>query len=56
MLVGADDLPAQPEQARRLIDYLAVIEEKSKGNLSAEEAKALSAVVFQLRSEFLQRA
>jgi Domain of unknown function (DUF1844) len=56
MLVGAEDLPAQPAQARRLIDYLAVIEEKSKGNLSAEEAKALSAVVFQLRSEFLQRA
>ncbi len=56
MLVGAEDLPAQPAEARRLIDYLGVIEEKSKGNLSAEEAKALSAVVFRLRSEFLQKA
>ena len=55
MLVGAEDLPAQPAEARRLIDYLAVIEEKTKGNLSAEEARVLSEVVFQLRSEFLQR-
>ena len=55
MLVAAEDLPAQPTEAKRLIDYLAVIEEKSKGNLSAEETRALSAVVFQLRSEFLQR-
>lgn len=55
MLVGAEDLPAQPAEARRLIDYLAVIEEKTKGNLSADEARALSEVVFQLRSEFLQR-
>jgi hypothetical protein len=55
LLVGAEGLPAQPDEARRLIDYLAVLEEKTKGNLSADEARALSSVVFQLRTFFLQR-
>ena len=55
LLAGAEGLPAQPTEAKRLIDYLGAIEEKTHGNLSAEEARALSAVIFQLRSEFLQR-
>lgn len=54
-LVGAEDLPAQPAEAKRLIDYLGVLEEKTAGNLSAEEAKLLSNVVYQLRTIFLQR-
>ena len=56
MLVGAEGLPAKPEEAKRLIDYLGVVEEKTKGNLSAEEARILTEVVFQLRSGFLQRS
>jgi len=56
MLVGAEGLPAQPAEAKRLIDYLGVLEEKTKGNLSAEEARVLTEVVFQLRSGFLQRS
>jgi len=56
MLVGAEGLPAQPAEAKRLIDYLGVVEEKTKGNLSAEEARFLTDVVFQLRSGFLQRS
>ena len=55
LLAGAEDLPAQPTEAKRLIDYLGAIEEKTHGNLSAEEARVLSAVAFQLRSEFVQR-
>jgi hypothetical protein len=55
LLVGAEGLPAQPEEARRLIDYLAVLEEKTRGNLSEEEARVLSSVVFQLRTFYLQR-
>jgi hypothetical protein len=55
LLAGAEGLPAQPTEAKRLIDYLGAIEEKTHGNLSAEESRALSAVTFQLRSEFLQR-
>jgi len=56
MLVGAEGLTAQPAEAKRLIDYLGVVEEKTKGNLSAEEARFLTDVVFQLRSGFLQRS
>ena len=56
MLVGAEGLPAQPAEAKRLIDYLGVVEEKTQGNLSAEEARVLTEVVFQLRSGYLQRS
>jgi hypothetical protein len=56
MLVGAEGLPAQPTEAKRLIDYLGVLEEKTKGNLSAEEARVLTDFVFHLRTGFLQRS
>jgi hypothetical protein len=55
LLVGAEDLPAQPEEAQRLINYLGVLEEKTAGNLSEEESKVLSSVLYQLRTFFLQR-
>jgi hypothetical protein len=55
LLVGAEGLPAEPEQARRLIDYLAALESKTAGNLSPEETEILSSVVFQLRTLFVQR-
>jgi len=55
LLVGAEDLPAQPAEAQRLIDYLGVLEEKTAGNLSEEEKKVLSSVLYQLRTFFLQR-
>jgi hypothetical protein len=54
LMVGGQGLPRQPEQARRLIDYLGILETKTRGNLSAEESQILSNVVFQLRSMFLQ--
>jgi hypothetical protein len=55
LLVGAEDLPAQPAEAQRLINYLGVLEEKTAGNLSDEEAKVMSSVLYQLRTFFLQR-
>jgi hypothetical protein len=55
LLVGAEDLPAQPSEGQRLIDYLGVLEEKTAGNLSDEEAKVLSSVLYQLRTFYLQR-
>ena len=54
LLVGAPGLPKQPDQAQRLIDYLAILESKTRGNLSAEEAQVLSGVLFQLRTEYVQ--
>ena len=55
MLTGAEGLPPQPQDAQRLIDYLGVLEEKTRGNLAAEEEKVLSDVIFQLRSMYIQR-
>jgi hypothetical protein len=55
LLVGAEDLPAQPAEAQRMIDYLGVLEEKTAGNLSDDEAKLLSTALYQLRTYFLKR-
>ncbi len=55
LIEGAEGFPAQPDQARRVIDYLSVLEEKTKGNLSREEEQALAEVVFQLRTLYVKR-
>lgn len=55
LLVGAEDLPAQPAEAQRVINYLGVLEKKTAGNLSEEESKVLSSVLYQLRTFYLQR-
>jgi hypothetical protein len=55
LLVGAEDIPAQPAEAQRLINYLGVLEEKTAGNLTDDESKVLSSVLYQLRTFFLQR-
>ena len=44
----------QPEIARHLIDTLAVLQEKTKGNLTSEEAQLLEAAVHQLRLAFVE--
>ncbi len=54
LLVGAEGLPAEPEQARRIIDYLAALESKTAGNVSPEEQQILANVLFQLRALFVQ--
>ena len=46
------DLPG----AKFAIDLLAVLEEKTKGNLDEEEAKEISTVLNELRSRFVQIA
>lgn len=54
LLTGAEDLRAQPAEAKRFIDYLGVLEEKTRGNLSSDEAQALSNILYQLRAVFVQ--
>lgn len=54
LMTGGQGLPAQPAEARRVIDYLTMLESKTTGNLSAEEQQILSNVVFQLRSMYVQ--
>ena len=42
------------EQAAMAIEMLRALQEKTKGNLSAEEAKALSTVVYELQMRYVQ--
>jgi len=40
--------------AKQMIDILALLEEKTRGNLSAEERQLLEQMVFELRMRFVQ--
>lgn len=44
----------EPELGRFYIDLLAVVEEKTKGNISDEEAKDVSAALNELRMRFVE--
>lgn len=55
LMNGAEGLPAQPAEAQRVIEYLAMLEAKTTGNLSGEETQILSNVIYQLRSLFVQQ-
>jgi len=54
LMTGGQGLPAQPAEAQRVIEYLAMLESKTTGNLSTEEQQLLSNVVFQLRTLYVQ--
>jgi hypothetical protein len=55
LLTGAEGLPPQPDQAQRVIDYIGILESKTRGNLSVEESQILSNLVFQLRTLYVQK-
>jgi len=42
--------------AKQTIDILGVLEEKTKGNLTSEEAKVLRDILFELRMKYIQKA
>ena len=46
--------PADLLGASQIIDVLALLEEKTRGNLSAEERQILEQVLYELRLRFLQ--
>jgi hypothetical protein len=48
--------PSEPnlEGARQMIDILALLEEKTRGNLSAEERQVLEQVLYELRMRFVE--
>jgi hypothetical protein len=59
MAMGAGTEPGQKPRidivgARQAIDMLAVLDEKTKGNLSAKEEKLLQTVTFEMRMMFLE--
>ena len=47
---------AHLDLARHHIDMLAVLEEKTKGNLTEEESNTLAATVYELRNRYVQIA
>lgn len=52
---GADaPEPVNLPAAQQMIDILALLEEKTKGNLTAEERQVLEQVLYELRLRFLQ--
>ena len=42
------------EQAKHLIDMLGVLEEKTKGNLTADEQRQLESLLFDLRMQYVE--
>ena len=42
------------EQAKHLIDMLGVLEEKTKGNLTADEKRQLDSLLFDLRLQYVE--
>lgn len=49
---GGPDLPA----AKQMIDILTLLEQKTRGNLTAEERSVLEQVLYELRMRFVQVA
>jgi hypothetical protein len=54
LLQGSHEVPRSPEQARFFIDLLAVLEAKTRGNLSAAEREMVASTLAQLRSLYAQ--
>jgi len=50
---GGERIAPNPIAAKHNIDLLEVLQEKTKGNLSADEEKMLGAVLYELRMNFV---
>lgn len=50
----ARGLPKSPDLAREYIDILAMLEDKTRGNLSPQEQQALSQLLSELRLQFVE--
>jgi hypothetical protein len=44
----------EPEVARQMIDWLAVLEQKTRGNLTFEESDLLTRVLYELRMAYVE--
>ena len=51
---GGERIPADFSNARRTIDLLEVLEQKTQGNLTPEEARMLEEVLYELRLTFVE--
>ena len=50
---AADGHPAELPLARQEIDLLGILEEKTRGNLTGDEERLLSQILFDLRTRYL---
>jgi len=51
---GGEQIPPDLENARRTIDMLDVLQQKTKGNLSENESKLLEEVLYEMRVSFVE--
>jgi hypothetical protein len=51
---GGERIPADMVNAQRSIDMLAVLQEKTKGNLTPNESRLLEEVLYELRMTFVE--
>ena len=54
MGAGGRQIPPNPELAKHHIDLLDIIEQKTKGNLTPEEAQLLDTTLHQLRMAYVE--
>ena len=50
---GAEQIPPNPLAARHFIDLLEVLQKKTEGNLTDDEKRALDAVLYELRMQYV---
>ena len=53
-LVGESGIPADQDLARQNIDLLEMLQEKTRGNLTAEESGLLQQLLFQVRMKYVE--
>ncbi len=51
--VSGQTIPANLPAAQQMIDILALLEEKTRGNLTAEERQLLEQILYELRLRYL---
>lgn len=54
--VSGDKAPVNLAAAQQMIDILSLMEQKTRGNLTAEERQLLEQVLFELRLRFVEAA
>jgi len=52
---GTDQCHEELDQARYLIDTLGMLQEKTRGNLTAEESQVLENALYELRLRYAQK-
>ena len=52
--VSGAKMEANPQAAQQMIEILALLEEKTRGNLTAEERQLLEQLLFELRLRYIE--